>query len=327
MVTLADIRIAQDYLNGKVRRTPLKQSYQLGRITRPATNLWLKAENLQKTGSFKPRGVLYKLSQLTPEERERGLITVSAGNTAQALAWAATVQGIRCTVIVPAIAPLSKTEAATAYGADVVRHGNGHHDCWELAYQLIAEHGLTLIHPYDDAAMIAGHGTIGLEIFEDLPDVDIVLVPVSGGALLNGVGIAIKSQRPDVQVIGVEPEVAPHMARALEAGHPVDIGQTTTIADGLRAPFVGNLNFELAQQSFDSVALISEDAIRCAVGLILQRTKLVVEPAGAITVAALLEGKIDLSAGAKVVAVLSGGNIDRATLAEILAASKPANHP
>jgi len=327
MITIADIRDAQTFLQGKIHRTPLFSSHLLGRVTQPQTQLWLKAENLQKTGSFKPRGVLYKLSKLTPEERKNGLLTVSAGNTAQSLAWAAALENIPCTVIVPNAAPRAKTDAATAYGAEVIRHGSSHHESWALAHQLLAERHLTLVHPYDDELVIAGHGTIGLEILEDRPDVQVVLVPVGGGAISTGIALAIKSTRPDVMVIGVEPELAPKMSRALAAGSPVDIGPSTTVADGLRAPYVGAINLQLAQQYLDAVIQVSDDAITCAVGLLLQRCKLLVEPSGAVTFAALLEGKAKIPAGAVTVGVLSGGNVDRSKLVSMLTQEKPAHHP
>jgi threonine dehydratase len=327
MITIDDIRDAQTFLRGKIHRTPLFSSHLLGRVTTPQTQLWLKAENLQKTGSFKPRGVLYKLSRLTPDERRRGLITVSAGNTAQSLAWAAALEGIPCTVVVPNAAPKAKTDAATAYGAEVVRYGASHVESWEMGHKLIAERGLTLVHPYDDELVIAGHGTIGLEILEDLPEVQVVLVPVGGGAISTGIALAVKSLRPDVRVIGVEPALATKMSEALAAGHPVEIPPSTSIADGLRAPHVGEINLALAQQYLDAVVQVSDPAIACAVGLLAQRTKLVVEPSGAATVGALLEGVADIPAGAVTVSVLSGGNIDRTKLAEILTMPKPANHP
>lgn len=327
MITIADIRDAQTFLRGKIHRTPLFSSHVIGRATTPRTQLWLKAENLQKTGSFKPRGVLYKLARLTPDERQRGLITVSAGNTAQSLAWAAQLEGIPCTVVVPEAAPKAKTDAALAYGAEVIRHGASHVQSWEKGYQLIAERGLTLVHPYDDELVIAGHGTIGLEILEDLPDVGVVLVPIGGGAISTGIALAIKSVRPDVRVIGVEPALATKMSQALAAGHPVEIPPSTTVADGLRAPHVGAINLALAQQYLDGVVQVSDDAITCAVGLLLQRAKLMVEPSGAATVGALLEGAADLPADTVTVAVLSGGNMDRAKLVDFLTAAKPANHP
>lgn len=327
VITLDEVRAAQELLRGKIHRTPLFSATTLGALTRPRTRLWLKAENLQKTGSFKPRGVLYKLAKLTPAERARGLITVSAGNTAQSLAWAAALEGLDCTVIVPEAAPRAKTDAAAAYGATVIRHGASHVESWELAHRIIAERGLTLVHPYDDADVIAGHATIGLEILDDLPEVEAVLAPVGGGAIATGIALAIKSIRPEVCVIGVEPALATKMSQALAAGHPVEIPPSTTIADGLRAPHVGEINLDLARRYFDRVIQVSDPAIACAVGLIMTRAKLVVEPSGAAAFAALLEDTTGLAPDTRTVAVLSGGNVDRAKLAEILTMPKPADHP
>jgi threonine dehydratase len=320
LITIDDIRDARTFLQGKIHRTPLFSSHVIGAMTKPPTQLWLKAENLQKTGSFKPRGVLYKLARLTPEERARGLITVSAGNTAQSLAWAAALEGLPCTVVVPAAAPRAKTDAATAYGAEVIRHGASHVEAWELGHKLIAERGLTLVHPYDDEIVIAGHGTIGLEILEDLPGVQAILVPIGGGAIATGIALAVKSTRPDVKVIGVEPALATKMSQALAAGHPVEIPPSTTIADGLRASHVGAINLELAQKYLDAVVQVSDAAIAQAVSLLLQRAKLMVEPSGAATVGALLEGVVDIPPGTVTVALLSGGNADPAKLVEILTA-------
>ncbi len=249
-------------------------------------------------------------------------MTVSAGNTAQTLAWAAALEGLPCTVVVPAAAPRAKTDAAAAYGAEVIRHGANHVEAWEMGHKLIAERGLTLVHPYDDEMVIAGHGTIGLEILEDRPDVQAILVPIGGGAISTGVALAVKAQRPDVRVIGVEPALATKMSQALAAGHPVEIPPSTTIADGLRASHVGEINLALAQHYLDAVVQVSDDAIADAVSLVLQRAKLMVEPSGAATVGALLEGVVALPENAVTVAVLSGGNADPAKLCEILTRSE-----
>lgn len=318
MITIDQVREAQEFLRGKVHRTPLFSTHAIGQMTQPTTELYVKAENLQKTGSFKPRGVLYKLSRLTPDERKRGLITVSAGNTAQSLAWAAALEGIPCTVVVPNAAPKAKTDAATGYGAEVIRYGASHVESWEMGHRLIAERGLTLVHPYDDELVIAGHGTIGLEILEDLPNVGAVLLPIGGGAIATGVALAIKETRPEVKVIGVEPALATKMSQALAAGKPVEIPPSTTIADGLRAPHVGEINLELAQRYLDAVVQVSDDAIAQAMRLLLLRAKLMVEPSGSAALGALLEGKVDLASGTVTVAVLSGGNADPSKLIEIL---------
>lgn len=318
MISIEQVRAAQEFLKGKIARTPLFSSHQIGAMTKPPTQLYLKAENLQKTGSFKPRGVLFKLASLTPDERRRGVITVSAGNTAQSLAWAAAQQGIPCTVIVPAAAPRAKTDAATAYGAEVIRHGANHVESWALGNQLIAERNLVLVHPYDDEQVVAGHGTIGLEILEDLPEVQYVLAPIGGGAISTGIAFAVKSLRPDVKVIGIEPALATKMSQALAAGKPVEIAPSTTIADGLRAPHVGAVNYALATTWLDGVVQVGDAAIAQAVRLLATRAKLVVEPSGAAALGALLEGVVDLPENAVTAVVLSGGNVDPAKLAEIL---------
>jgi threonine dehydratase len=318
MVTLETIRAAHDYLSGKIHRTPVVSAQLIGQMTEPRVRLLLKAEHLQKTGSFKPRGILYRLAQLTDDERARGVITVSTGNTAQSLAWAAGQQGIPCAVVVPTTAPRTKREAAASYGADVIVIGESMQQCWEAADTLIASRGLTLIHPCDDPFLIAGHGTLGLEILEDCPEVDAVLVPVGGGALATGVAAAIKLARPEVKVFGVEPKLAPKLSQALAHGQPVDIGATATVADGLRTPVIGSLPFALARQYLDAVIQVSEEAMIEAMGLLLMRGKYLVEPAGAVPLGALLEGSAPVSAQALVVAVLSGGNIDQSTLFDLL---------
>jgi threonine dehydratase len=318
MVTLETIRAAHDYLSGKIHRTPVVSAQLIGQMTEPRVRLLLKAENLQKTGSFKPRGILYRLAQLTDDERARGVITVSTGNTAQSLAWAAGQQGIPCAVVVPTTAPRTKREAAASYGADVIVIGESMQQCWEAADTLIASRGLTLIHPCDDPFLIAGHGTLGLEILEDCPEVDAVLVPVGGGALATGVAAAIKLARPEVKVFGVEPKLAPKLSQALAHGQPVDIGATATVADGLRTPVIGSLPFALARQYLDAVIQVSEEAMIEAMRLLLMRGKYLVEPAGAAPLGALHEGSAPVSAQALVVAVLSGGNIDQSTLFDLL---------
>lgn len=317
-VTLETIRAARGYLSGRIHRTPLASAQLIGQMTQPRVRLLLKAEHLQKTGSFKPRGIFYRLAQLTDDERVRGVITVSTGNTAQSLAWAARQQRISCTVVVPTTAPRTKREAAAGYGAEVIAIGESMHQCWEAADTLIATRGLTLVHPCDDPFLIAGHGTLGLEILEDCPEVQAVLVPVGGGALATGVAVAIKLTRPEVKVFGVEPKLAPKLSRALAQGQPVDIGVTATIADGLRTPVIGSLPFALARQYLDAVIQVSEEAMIEAMRLLLLRGKYLVEPAGAAAVGALLEGSAPLPEQALTVAVLSGGNVDQSTLFDLL---------
>jgi threonine dehydratase len=316
MLTLDDVLAAQRVIAGRLHRTPLIGSAALGaRIGAP---LYLKLENWQKTGSFKPRGVLNRIAALNQEERARGLVTASAGNHAQALAWAAAAEGLLCTVVMPETAPAAKIAATRGYGATIVFEPSTL-TVFERANALVAEHGYTLVPPFDDPAVVAGQGTVGLEILDDLPDAGTVVVPIGGGGLIAGVALAVKSRRPDIRVVGVEPEGAAAMWRSHQAGQPVRLDKVETIADGLSAPFAGALPFALAQQYVDDVVLVSDAGIREAMILILERCKLLAEPGGAAGVAALLSGAARAQPGAPVVAVLSGGNVDARRLAALVA--------
>ncbi len=315
-VTLEDVQRARSIIDGRLHRTPLVSSMALGaRIGAP---LYLKLESLQKTGSFKPRGVLTKIATLTTEERARGLVTASAGNHAQALAWAATAVGVRCTVVIPATAPASKVAATEGYGATVVLEPNVS-TLFARAQSLAAEHGYVFVPPFDDPAIIAGQGTVGLEVLEDMPEVGTVVVPVGGGGLISGIALAIKSQRPNVRVIGVEPEGASAMWQSRREGHAVRLDSVNTIADGLSAPFAGEHTFAVVQQYVDDLVLVTDDQIRAAMALILERCKVLAEPAGAAALAALLSGAATVRQGAPVVAIVSGGNVDVSRLAALMA--------
>jgi len=315
MVTLDDVLAAQRLITGRLHRTPLAGSAMLSaRIDAP---LYLKLESWQKTGSFKPRGVLNKIAALSEAERARGLITASAGNHAQALAWAAAAEGLACTVVMPETAPATKVEATRGYGATIVFEPTTL-TVFERANALSAEHGYTFVPPFDDPAIVAGQGTVGLEILEDLPDIGTVLVPIGGGGLIAGIALAVKSRRPDARVVGVEPEGAAAMWRSRQQGRPVRLDKVATIADGLSAPFAGELTFALVQQYVDDLVLVSDADIRAAMALILERCKLLAEPAGAAAIAALLGGAVQIHPGAPVAAVLSGGNVDAGRLAELL---------
>jgi threonine dehydratase len=316
MVTLQDIHDARAILGSRLHRTPVLTATTLGEMA--GVELLVKAELLQRTGSFKPRGVLTKLASLTPEERARGVIGISAGNHAQALAYGAAREGIACTVVMPATAVTSKVAATRGYGAEVVLHGATTIEAFAEYDRLRTARRLVAVHPFDDPHVIAGQGTVGLEILDDVPDVDAVVVPVGGGGLICGIATALKEQRPGVRVVGVEPDGAPSLTRALEAGRVVPLPSVQTIADGLTAPFAGPLTLDIAQRYVDDVVLVSDDEIAEALRLTLERTKLQVEPAGAAGVAALLARRCGVRPGARVVAVLSGGNVDRARLKEIL---------
>lgn len=314
-VTVNDIRAARRTLEGRVHRTPLVSARTLGERT--GTRLFLKAECLQKTGSFKIRGVLNRIAELGPDERARGLIGISAGNHAQALAHGATLAGVRSTVVMPAGASETKAAASRAYGAEVILHGTVH-EAFAKMEALRAEHGYTLVHPFADAGVIAGQGTVGLEIMDDLPDVDVVLVPVGGGGLLSGVATAVKAVRPATRVIGVEPEGAPALRAALDAGHVVTLDGVNTIADGLAAPMTSELALSIARESVDDVVTIPDDAIAGAVRALLERAKLLAEPAGAAGLAALLCGAVTVPRNATVAVIVSGGNVDLHRLKELL---------
>ena len=308
-----DILAAREVIAGRVHRTPVIGSSYLGRQAR--VQLHFKLELFQKTGSFKPRGVLNKLHHLSPEDKQRGVITLSAGNHAQALAWAATQSGILSTVVMPATSVRSKIEATRSYGGEVILTEG---DLLETCLTIQKERGLTLVHPFDDPMIIAGQGTVGLEILEDVPEVDAVVVGVGGGGLISGIATALKAEKPEVKVIGVEPEGASAMTQSLQRGEPVHLDRVDTVADGLAAPFAGQHTLAHVQTYVDDMVIVSDQEIVEAMGLILERCKVVAEPAAASTLAALLSGKVSLPRDSTVVCVLSGGNVDRERLKALL---------
>ncbi len=315
MITLEDVKAAQQTIAHRVHRTPLVGSLTLSE--RIGVPVWLKLENHQKTGSFKPRGVLNKLASLTQEQRSRGLVAASAGNHAQAVAWAARLEGLQCTVVMPETAPQAKFAATRGYGGQVITEPTTL-TLFDRVAALVEEYDYTFVPPFDDAYVIAGAGTVGLEVLEDLPDAATVVVPVGGGGLLAGIAVAIKHQRPDVRVVGVEPDGANAMWRSLRSRKPERLERVATIADGLSAPFAGVLPFEIVEQYVDDVVLVSDAAIREAMIVLLERCKQLVEPGGAAGIAALLQGLIPVASNAPVVAILSGGNIDSARLVHLL---------
>ena len=306
-IQLDAIREAAARIGSHLHRTPTLSSRTLG--DRAGVRLDLKCENFQKTGSFKPRGALNIVLSLSPEQRARGLVTVSAGNHAQAVAWAAKVVAIPCTVVMPADAPRSKMDAVRGYGATIVAHP----DRATLFDRLREEEmrtGATFVHPFDDAIGIAGAGTVGLEIVEQVPDVECVVVPIGGGGLMCGVACAVKALRPECRVVGVELEAGPGMTPALAAGKPVPVKRPSTLADGLTPPFVGEIAVEVAQQALDDLVLVTEEEIIEAMRELLVRAKLFVEGSGAAATAALLAGKVKVRDGERVVSMISGGNAD-----------------
>jgi len=313
LVTPAQLTAARGAIRGRLHYTPTATSAYLSE--RIGVPLHLKLELFQKTGSFKPRGVLNRLANLSAEERQRGLITLSAGNHAQAVAWAARAYGVRATVVMPTRATQAKVDATRGYGGDVVLCDG---DLLAAALELQRERNLTLVHPFDCPFVIAGQGTVGLELVEQVPDVDTVVVAVGGGGLIAGVAAAVKALKPNARVIGVEPEGAPGMTESLRRGEPIRLDRLDTIADGLAAPFAGRRNYFHVRELVDEMVLVTDAEITAAIPLLMERCKVVPEPAGAAAVAALLAGKVTPAPGSTTVAIVSGGNVDRARLAELL---------
>jgi threonine dehydratase len=312
-IELEEIVSAKQVIAGRLHRTPVARSSYLGERT--GTRLFFKQEMFQKTGSFKIRGVLNKLHHLSEEEKRRGVIGMSSGNHAQALAYGSGLYGIPATIVMPGYSVASKVEATRRYGGQVHLTDEG---LMETCRRIQEERGLTLVHPFDDPKIVAGAGTAGFEIVEDVPDVEYVLVSVGGGGLISGVATAVKHKRPEAKVIGVEPEGAPVVSRSLAAGRMVTLDHIDTIADGLCPPFTGEVVFDRIRRYVDEVVTVSDAEILEAMRLILERTKVVAEPSAAASFAALLSGKVKPPAEAVVVCVLSGGNIDAARLKSLL---------
>ncbi|MDZ7780018.1 MAG: threonine/serine dehydratase [Gemmatimonadota bacterium] len=312
--TLENLRAAHARIADAVHRTPLIHSRTLSE--RVGTPVHLKCENLQKTGSFKVRGALNRIGALTREERDRGVITISAGNHAQAVAWAADAAGVRSTVVMPERASPTKVRASREYGAEVILHGNAG-AAFRRAFEIADERGLVFVHPFDDPDVVAGHASCMLEILDALPDAASVVVPVGGGGLASGIAVATAAAAPNVGVWGVEPEGAAAMHASLEAGEPLHLDSVDTVADGLGAPMAGRLNFEILSAHARGVVLVNDDEIIHAMRMLLERTKLLAEPAGAAGLAALLAGRVPVPEG-PVVVVLSGGNVDLEQLGSIL---------
>ncbi|MFP6778400.1 MAG: threonine/serine dehydratase [Alphaproteobacteria bacterium] len=318
MITLDDIKQAQARIAGVAARTPLVQW-----PAAPAGESWyFKPESLQPIGAFKLRGGYNKIASLTEAARRRGVIAFSSGNHAQGVAYSARALGIRAVIVMPAQAPEIKRTKTEAMGAEVVLlHEGGEEDWRAHAEALAEEQGLVMVTPFNDHTIVAGQGTCGCEIFEDLPDVELVLVPIGGGGLASGVSAALKMSRPNVRIVGVQSEFSNAAQLSLRADEIVELPteQTSqTIADGMRAPRIGDITFSYMRQYIDDIITVSEDEIRAAVRTLALDARLVAEPSGAVTVAALFNRRHELPAAANVVAVISGGNIDPLTLAELL---------
>ena len=304
---------AQSILEPVLNRTPMIGAKGFADHCR----LYFKAECLQKTGAFKLRGAYYKISCLSQEEKGRGVIACSAGNHAQGVAFAARDMGIPATICIPEGAPISKIEATRSYGAEVVLVPGVYDDAYAEAVRLQKERNLTFIHPFDDECIIAGQGTLGLEILEQLPDVDVILVPIGGGGLISGVAAAVKQLKPECRVIGVQAAGAPSMFHALRKQQVITLPKVDTIADGIKVKTPGQLTFDLCRRYVDEVVTVSENEIASAILSVLEKQKLVVEGAGAVSVAAAMYGKVDLQ-GKTVCALLSGGNLDVTMLERII---------
>jgi threonine dehydratase len=326
-VTLARIKETRTLLGDRVHHTPMLSSATAGRVAAAASRamprdgrLFLKAEHMQKTGSFKPRAALARIQSMTAEERARGAITISAGNAGQAYAWAGREAHVPVTVVMPAGAVASKVAACREYGAEVVLHGTHVGESLVRLEELRVERGLTLVHPYDQPEVLLGNGSCGLEILEDVPDVDVVVVGVGGGGLLGGVTVALKESKPDVRVYAVEPHGSEALGLALAAGAPVTV-TPVSVADGLGAPIVGRLALDVARRYLDGAFLVDDPTILGGLRFGVERLKQVLEPAGAAALAAVLTGVIPIRDGDRVCVILSGGNVAVERLGELLASA------
>ena len=320
MITLTESHAAQARLKGVAVHTPLVRYFNLT-ASAAGGELYFKPESLQPIGSFKLRGAYNKIASLTQAERARGVITYSSGNHAQGVAYAARALGARAVIVMPAGAPKVKMDATAALGAEIVTVGNSSDERREKALELARAIGYVVIPPYDDAEIIAGQGTAGLEILEDLPDVELILVPVGGGGLSSGVAAAVKLSGSRAKVVGVEPQLASDAQQSLRSGHVVRIAAesaASTVADGLRTQSIGAMNFEHLTRYLDGVVTVAEDEILSAMRQIITGARLMAEPSGAVTMAAWMFHAAELPASRKTVAIISGGNADPRLVAEVL---------
>jgi threonine dehydratase len=319
MVTLSHIQSALARLRNSIYVSPCTLSETFSDLT--GNSIYLKLENRQRTGAYKERGALNKLLSLAAEERSKGVIAASAGNHAQAVAYHASNLGIRATIVMPLPTPLIKVSATRGFGGDVVLHGSNYDEAYEEALRLSAEEHLTFVHAFDDDAVIAGQGTLGLELLEQHPDLDAVIVPIGGGGLIGGMGCALKETNPRIHVVGVQPARIPSAKVALSEGKPATLPSAVTIADGIAVRRVGERTLPLIQKYVDDIVTVEEEEIANAVLLLLEREKMLAEGAGAAAVAALVNRRIPMvreRAGEKIVVVVSGGNIDVTLLARII---------
>jgi len=314
-VSFKDIQEARNHLRSIVYKTSLVHNTTFSEMT--GNLIYFKTENLQKTGSFKVRGAFNKIASLPDFQKKCGVIASSAGNHAQGVAMAATAYGIKSTIVMPKHAPLSKIAATKSYGAEVVLYGEVYDEAYEKAKEIQEQSGATFVHPFDDEEIIAGQGTIGIEILEDLPDADVIVVPVGGGGLISGISIAAKHIKPDIKIIGVQTQNLPSMAKAIAQNRISTVEGPATIADGIAVKTPGELTFRIVQQYVDDIVTVDEDEIASAILLLLERAKVVSEGAGAASVAAILNRLVNFR-NKKIVAVISGGNIDVNMLSRII---------
>lgn len=312
---LNKVKKAQENIKGVVRRTPLFYSSTFSKES--GYEVYLKCENKQKTGAFKIRGAYNKIANLTQEEKKRGVIASSAGNHAQGVAYAATAFGIKSTIIMPTTAPQAKVQATRGYGAEVIQFGEVYDECYGKALEVQGKTGATFVHPFNDEEVMAGQGTIGLEILEDLPDVDAILVPIGGGGLISGIAVGAKSINPQIKIIGVQADIIASTKASLEVGEIITVPGVKSLADGISVKTPGDITFKYIKKYVDEVVTVSEDEISYASFILMERSKLIAEGAGAVALAALLANKIKVN-GKKIAVLISGGNIDIAMVSKII---------
>ena len=315
-VSLADIVAARERIGSAIYKTPCSRSEMLSRST--GQNVYLKLENLQMTGSFKERGALNKIATLTEEEGRRGVVAASAGNHAQGVAYHATRRGIRSVIVMPLTTPLVKVQATRGFGAEVVLHGGNYDEACEEATRLCQAEGMTFIHPFDDPLVMAGQGTIGLEILEQVESLEALVVPIGGGGLIGGIACAVKESNPKIHVVGVQTAKLPSMLEATRMHHPVTLAPGTTIADGIAVRRAGDVTFPVVAKYVDEIVTVDEDEIASSILTLLEREKTLAEGAGATALAALLQQRTSIAKGARTAVLVSGGNIDVTLLSRII---------
>ncbi len=314
-ISLADVQAARERLRGSIYYSPCPHSQMLSALT--GQQIYLKLENLQMTGAFKERGALNRIATLTPEQAARGVVAASAGNHAQGVAYHATKRGIRSVIVMPLATPLVKVTATRNFGAEIVLHGANYDEACDEAMRICTAEGMTFIHPFDDPLVMAGQGTIGLELLEQVPELQAVVVPIGGGGLIGGIACAIKESRPDIRIIGVQTSRLPSMAAAVAQHHPVTLDSATTIADGIAVRRAGEVTFPVIERYVDEIVTVDEDEIASAILVLLEREKTLAEGAGATALAALIQKKTTLASEHTAV-IVSAGNIDVTLLSRII---------